>query len=679
MIDTDGNAKIMDFGIARSLREEGLTRVGYAVGTPTYMAPEQVEGQEVDTRTDIYSLGVVLYEMVTGKPPFRGDTEFSVASKHLHMTPAHPATLNPLIPGEMSRIILKCLQKDKRNRFQSAADLCAALDSVENRISPTPGKTRIETFERKERKRSRDILVVAAVVAAAVALSAFVYFKWIRNPGRDEGRGEPAAKSAWLNSIAVIPFEDLSPGRTPEYICESLTDDIQTKLASNPKLKVPSRLSTKLSAEREKEPRYIGKKLGVANVLEATVQTQNGELQVNVRLVRTEDEVAWRSKQYPGTKETLLGLEDRIIRDLSLWLGVELTAENLGRSKRKDPKDERDYEVFLTGRHFEKRFSDYDEEGDFKTALKKLNEYISSHPNYALAYCSLGNVYEHHFALYDNPADEDSMRRNYEKAYEIDPNLEETNLAMGWSSFYRRAYDRSYEYFKKAVALGPDNPEVNWNVGSFFRSIGLDEKSLVHYEKALVTDPLNTSTHMFLASSYMYVGEYEKGLNSIEKAVALEPENIVYLAQLARLLYLLHRPEEALLRLGDAQKRQPGDTEIQPGIIPLLALSSAIAGDRKRALSLLEGMRRSDRTKNSVYDLEVAGAYSLLGMKKEALQTIEEGIQKGFAVTKMELYCYPLLHSYPCFDNLRNLPQFKAIEGEQKELYETRLEKYKDL
>jgi len=679
MIDKDGNAKIMDFGIARSFQEEGLTRAGYAVGTPAYMAPEQVEGKEVDERTDIYALGTVLYEMVTGKPPFQGDTEFSVAYKHIHAEPAHPATLNPLIPEEMSRIILKCLQKDKRNRYQNSAELCAALERMESHISGTQKKVRIGTPEWVRLKGRRKFLAITALVVAAVSLLIFVYLNRGREGSREIQGAESRAQKIWKNSIAVLTFEDLSLDRSLSHICESITDDINTKLGSSGVLKVSSRGSTQLFAGQEKDPREIGKKLMVANILEATLKTQGDQLRVNVNLVRTQDGVYVWSCPYSGTVENILKLEDDISKDVAVQLGVELTAANRERSKRKDPKDNRGYDIFLLGRHFENRYSEYNEEADFRKAVENLRAYIDAHPNYALAYCSLGNVYEHRFAIKDNPEDEDLMRFYYEKAYHLDPELEETNFGMGWAHFYRWNFDRSYEYFKKAVALGPDNPEVNWNAGSFFRSIGLDEKAIPYYEKSLVSDPLNSSIHWLCAASHMYVGQYESGLGSIERAIALDRENIEYLALSARLLLLLKRPQEAELRLVEGEKRQPDKIANQMAIRLLRALISALHGDRERALSLLREMQLLDQTKKRIYDLDLAGIYSLLGMNNEAIQTIEEGIRNGFADAKMELYSYPLLRSYPYFESLRNVPQFKAIERKQEELYEMRKEKYQGL
>jgi TolB-like protein/Tfp pilus assembly protein PilF len=529
----------------------------------------------------------------------------------------------------------------------------------------------------RTRRRRRKGLIVALSIAplATLALLTYVHLTRSNEPGRDVTAATSLAPGSWITSIAVLPFEDLSPDSTLQYRCESLADNIATKLGSIGALKVASRGSTRRLAGKAMTPGDIWGKLKVGTALEATLQTQDDLLRVNARLVRTQDGVCFWSHSYSGANEDMLKIEDEISRDVAVELGVELTPENRARSKRRDPKDDKNYNVFLLGRYFENRYLDYDEEEDFRKAADYLTAYVEANPDYALAYCSLGNIYEHRFVIKDNPEDKNSMRLCYEKAHQLDPELEETNLGMGWLHFYRHDFDRSYEYFRRAVALGPDNPEVNWNVGSFLRSIGLDEKAVPYYEKTLVFDPLNSVIHRLCAHSYMYIGQYEKGLGSIDEALALDRENPAALVLSARLLLLLNRPEEAVLRL----RQLPDEINYRTAVRALWALISAVDEDREKALALLREIQLPGQETVSQYYVDVASAYSLLEMKNEAVQTIEEGIKRGFAAAKMELYSYPLLRSYPYFETLRKTPQFKAVERRQKELYEARLEKYKGL
>jgi TolB-like protein/Tfp pilus assembly protein PilF len=531
---------------------------------------------------------------------------------------------------------------------------------------------KLSLLPRWSRRRVASFSVIGAV-ALAVLIYVFIIGK--RDGLRDSRGAGGLPPGAGISSIAVLPFEDLSADRTLEYKCDSLTDDIATKLGSIKELRVISRRSARRFAGKEINPIEIQRKLNVGAFLEASLQSYGDLVRVNANLVRTPDGLYLWSCSYSRSHDDMLGLENEIARDVAFELGIELTSENQDRSKRKDPQDNQDYDVFLLGRHFENRYLDRDDEEDFRKAVETLTEYTGLHPDYALAYCSLGTVYEHRFALTDNPEDEKSMRLFYEKAYALNPDLEETNLGMGWAYFYGQDFDRSYAYFKKAVALGPDNPEVYWNVGSFLLSIGLDDKGLPHYEKALAYDPLNSGLHSLCAITSLRMGEYKKGLRSIEKAIALDPENAGYRVISARLLLALQRPEEAAALLG----LLPDKLKTQLNIRTLEVLISAVRKDRGKALSLLGELKPLDHAQKGVLIPEFAGAYALLKMDREAVETIDVGIRRGFSVAKTELYSCALLESYPYFETLRNLPEFKALENRQRELYQTRKEKYKGL
>lgn len=543
-------------------------------------------------------------------------------------------------------------------------------ESERGTLVPDNGKRLSDTTSRPH-WRKRLGAPAAIVTVAAVTLLVHTYITKTRNV---QGRDSLEPRS-WKASIAVLPFEDLSPDGSLEYRCETLASDIATKLAATGELKVSSRLSTLRFAGKKTDPAEISKDLSVANLLEATMQSDDELLRLNVNLVRTKDGIRLWSHSYSGTKEDVLKLEDEIFRDVADHLGVALTPETRERSKRRSPKSGQDYDVFLLGRFYETRYSVTDDEEDFRRSAENLSAYLRVNPGYALSYCSLGTIYEHRFAIKGDPADESSMRLFYEKAYSLDPGLEETNLGMGWVYFYRRDFDRGYDYFKQAVELGPDNPEVSWNVASFFLSIGLDEKAVGYYEESLVSDPLNSFTFWLCAEGCLYAGAYEKGLNSIERAVALDPDLAAFPAVWARLLVLLNRPGEALRKLEEL----PEPAKNRLAIRPLRALISAVNGDREKALSLLRETERLDPARRIMIRLDVAGTYSLLGMKKEAVQTIEEGIKMGFDAVKMELFSYPLLKSYPYFENLRDMPEFNDIVKRQKKIYDSRMKKYGDL
>ena len=222
MIDKEGNARIMDFGIARSITGKGITRAGVMIGTPEYMSPEQVEGKEVDQRSDIYSLGVNLYEMVAGQVPFEGDTPFTIGIKQKSETPKDPKELNTQIPGDLSKVILRCMEKDKEKRYQSAGEVRSELENIEKGIPTTerivPKRKSITSKEITVTFGLKKLLIPALVVVALVIAAVAIWQPW----SQEEAVPIPSAKP----SIAVLPFKDLSPQKDQGYLCDGFAESL---------------------------------------------------------------------------------------------------------------------------------------------------------------------------------------------------------------------------------------------------------------------------------------------------------------------------------------------------------------------------------------------------------------------------------------------------------------------
>ncbi len=326
MVDKEGSARIMDFGIARSLKGKGITGAGAMVGTPEYMSPEQVESKAVDKRSDIYSLGVILYEMVTGRVPFEGDTPLSVAVKHKTEAPRNPKQINTQIPEDLSRLILKCMDKDKENRYHSASDVYSELIRIEEGIPTT---------ERIEPKRkpitSREItvtfrlkkLLVPALVVVVVAVSSLFIFKLFT-------KREVVATPPYKPSVAVLSFTDFSPEKDLGHLCDGLAESIINALAKIKELQIPARTSTFAFKDKKLEIQEIGKKLNVRTVLEGSIQKSKNKIMISAQLINVSDGILLWAEQYHRNLDDIFAVQSEISSDIVEKLEINLLGDIKG-------------------------------------------------------------------------------------------------------------------------------------------------------------------------------------------------------------------------------------------------------------------------------------------------------------------------------------------------------------
>jgi serine/threonine-protein kinase len=357
MIDKEGNVRIMDFGIARSVDAEGITDAKVAIGTPKYMSPEQVEGEAVDQRSDLYSLGIVLYEMVTERTPFEGDTALSIALKHKTQAPPEPTEFNAQIPEDLSRVIFKCLEKDKEKRYQRAEEVLSELQSIEKNI-PTEERIILEKKLESETKRKRfqSFLIPGILLfVAAIIVAGYFLFNRILQTGKIGSEAVGAMK--WKSSIAVLPVEDLSPQRDQEPLCEVMHDDIITKLRILiPDLKVIPKFAVRRYADKDKSSMDIGKELNVATILESSLRKEDENIRMNMRLINLEDVSILWSDTYTEKFEGLSKIQDEIVQAIAGELNVHLREEQIPAIKTRDPINIKAREYYDWGNLFEERF-----------------------------------------------------------------------------------------------------------------------------------------------------------------------------------------------------------------------------------------------------------------------------------------------------------------------------------
>jgi TolB-like protein/Tfp pilus assembly protein PilF len=660
MIDKEGNALIMDFGIARSLKTKGITSTGDMIGTPEYISPEQAEGKETDPRSDIYSLGVIIFEMVTGRVPFKGDTSLSIALKHKTEIPPDPREFNTQIPVDLSCLILKCMEKDKEKRYQGSADLFSDLNKIEKEI---PTKYRVIPRRKPrigiQRKPFLTFLLPGTVLIAAIMFLGYLFLDRILETGGMKER----------NSIAVLPFEDTSQNQDQGPFCEEMTMAVIIKLSSCEGLKVIPYRTMSRYKDKVKSNREIGEELDIKTIIVPYLKKEKEKIYITAQLVDANQDFVIKSFEYDEKFENVFEVQDKLSQDIADALDVPFIAEKLKTFKQREPKNTEAYKSYMKGKYFDRRYQDSNGPKDFEAAVKNYEKAIETEGDFALVYWGLGNIYQARFVDEDKWKDFELMVKNYMKAYQINQDLAETNVGLGWSCFYKGDWDEAFKYYKRALELEPTNPEVNYYVAGFFKDIGLYRKAIEFYSKAIEIDPTYAEYRDVCAQCYMKIGEYEKAIDLLKEALEFEPDDASLRLFYARQLIMMKKYDEAKEEIARVEEFNPD----KPGIQYSRAYIFALKGEKEKALAIIKDL-------NPYYLTHlISSVYSILGMKDEAIENIQEVIDKGFYKLQTYPYSYHVLIKNYFYDNLRDDPRFKEIVKKEKKKYQEKLKKYADI
>jgi serine/threonine protein kinase/tetratricopeptide (TPR) repeat protein len=671
MIDREGNVRIMDFGIALSQDAKSITDSHIMIGTPQYLSPEQVEGKRVDQRSDIYSLGVILFEMVTGQVPFEGDTTLSIAVKHKIEAPRDPREFNAQIPEELSSLILRCMEKNPERRYQTAEELNSELSQIETELPTT------ETPLSKEKTVFKPIRMNSKLFRFLRALLLFVlligagYLFYTQILKKETHATEEAGITKWKESVLVLPIRDLSSGEGQEALLGLvLTDNLIHSLNAFDELRLLP-LSTSIAyQDSNKDILTICKELNVSKVLEGTILRTGEYLNINLTLSSVAvGAIVW-ANSFKGPIEMSLDIQEDITKSIARALGIKDVDVRYPIITAKIPPDSMADEYRTKGRYFELSYYNNPNEMDFENCVQSYLKVIEANPDDLKTYWRLGNIHEARFI--DTNMDQrylDLMFHYFQKAYEVDPNAAESNMGIGWSFFYKKDNDKAYQFMKRAYELKPDNAEINHLIGAFFRSIGLYDRALSYYSKALELDPKPLEFDLWyevLADCYSMLGQFEEAATISGKALEIQLSSSLYMRSAWQSI-MLRQYREANHQLIEAEKLAPDSSSARL----YRGLLFAAQENRTKALELIS---KDDKA----YRYPITSIYSLLGMRDEAIRNIQLGIDVGFAERGMYFYSYSYLLSNPCYDNLRDDPRFQKILQNEKVKYEEKARKYKD-
>jgi len=499
IIDTKRRARILDFGLAMVSGEDKLTKTGSTLGTVGYMSPEQVSGKQVDHRSDLFSVGVILYEMLTGRRPFEGDNDAAIVRAITSSDPEPVARFKSGVTGQLQQILDKALSKDPSLRYQHADGMLSDLRRLEV-DSTSPKKSKLGLWA--------TIFVLAALVG---------YFAVDRFMIPEE------SPEGWTNSVAVLIFRNLSTDPEHELFCEGMTEEIIGRLSTIKPLKVTSTQSMLRFKDTNLDLKEIGKQLKVANILEGNIQIVGDNIRVRAQLIRVEDDAHIWTDRYDGEITSIFDIQDEISRSIADVLEATLVGGAESFVSRRGTDDIEAYNAYVRGRHFWRKRT---QEG-LTTAIGHFENAVAIDPNYAAGWSGLADGW-HMLANYEYvdhltgnaKADTASLM-----ALELDPNLAEAQTSRGLVLRGQTMYHEAEKHFLKAIELNPGYPWAHIWYGSVLKALGRNEESAEQDQLAYELDPLSPAVIHTLARESRIAGNTEEAEEYLKAIQELEPSS----------------------------------------------------------------------------------------------------------------------------------------------------------
>jgi serine/threonine protein kinase/tetratricopeptide (TPR) repeat protein len=651
-VTTRRQAKILDFGLAKllaeqrqyaaaggsaiatvAMSEELITSPGTAVGTVAYMSPEQARGEELDARTDLFSFGVVLYEMATGRTPFVGNTTAIIFEAILNKSPVPPLKLKPDLSAELERIVGKALEKDREVRCQTASELRADLKRLKRDTdSSRSAATDAAPVPRPERKRSRRSLIVG-LTAVALAAMPVAYF---------------AARPKPIDSLAVMPFVNVGADPNTEYLSDGITENLINSLSQIPKLRVVPRGRVFRYKGRETDTEKIGRELNVRAVLTGRVVQRGDSLNIQTELVDVAGDSQLWGQQYNRKFSEIIPVQEEIAKEVSNKLRLRPSGEEQKRLAKHYTENPEAHQLYLKGRYLWNRRTG----ATLQRAAEYFQQAVDKDPAYAPAWAGLADCYAV-YSLYDVLPPREAVPRAKEaatKALALDDGLAEPHAALAYvKTFYDWDWQGAEREFKRAIGLNP-----NYATGHHWYSIHLDsvgrlDEAIAEAKRAQDADPLSLPIGTAFGHAFYFARRYDQAIDQLRKTLEMDQNFLLAHWALGMSYEQGVRHNEAIAEFQKAASLSRGQALALGG----LGHAYAISGKRAEAQKVLTELKDQSK-RRYVAPIHIALVYVGLGDKAQAFEWFERAHEDhSDLLTRIKVN--------PQFDSLRGEPRFQDL------------------
>ncbi len=599
LIDADARPRICDFGLAKLRREVMLTQTGTTLGTIAYMSPEQARGEQVDHRADIWSLGVVIYEMLTAQRPFKGDHDQAVIYAILNNQPESITGIRPDVPGALVQIVGKAMAKSPDERYQDVVEMVEELRTLKTELDSQVTKT-----------------------------------------VKAEGKMAP--------SIAVLPFANLSADKEQEYFCDGMAEEIINALTHVESLRVVARTSAFAFKDRHEDIRGIGKKLNVETLLEGSVRKAGNRLRISAQLINVADGYHLWSEKYDRDMADIFAIQDEISLTIVDKLRVHLLGEEKSKIVKRHTEDPEAYNLYLKGLYFLNKWT---EEGTHR-GLGYFQKSIEKDPKFSLAYLGIADTYANIGILSLLPPQEafPKAKEVLEKALEIDDSLYQAHTVAALIAFwYDWKWKDAENEFEKALAHNPGYAHAHFWYAWYLAAMGRFDEAITENKIAQELDPLLPLYYAGATGIYAYSSRFAEALEQFHKTIELDPNSGLAYFHMGNAYRIQKRYKEAVTTYQKAIEFTTGLgwAEMSLGCIYCLQ------GEREKAIQILDGwlLRKENQYVSS---FSISALYNHLGDKDKTFEWLEKASEERDNLMA-------LINIVKFFDNLHDDPRFEAL------------------